>query len=79
MFSFYPYSLLTAKQTNISAVVIGCRGDNAHCKTLDTRLDLDNKEYSFTLENNREKKTKAKERMRYASPATALFAKILVV
>lgn len=50
MFFLVPNSLLTAKQANISAVVIGCRLNNTSLKSLDIHFNLDNKEYSLTLE-----------------------------
>ena len=50
-FLFAPNALLTAKKANTSAVVTGCCENNTLYKALDTCLDLDNKEYSLTLEN----------------------------
>ena len=37
-------------------------------------FNLDNKEYSLTLENREKKTKKQKSGLRYALPATALFA-----
>ena len=59
MFSFCTNSRLIAKKTNTSAVVIGCRENTQLYKSFDMHFNLDNKEYSLTLEN-REKKTKNK-------------------
>ena len=59
MFSFCTNSFLIAKKTNTSDVVIGCRENIQLYKSFDMHFNLDNKEYSLTLEN-REKKTKNK-------------------
>ena len=72
MFSFCTNSLLIAKKTNTSAVVIGCRENTQLYKSFDMHFNLDNKEYSLTLENREKKIKKQKSGLRYAMPATAL-------
>ena len=69
MFSFCTNSRLIAKKTNTSAVVIGCRENTQLYKSFDMHFNLDNKEYSLTLEKYREENKKAKERiaLRHAS------------
>ena len=74
MFSFCTNSLLIAKKTNTSEVVIGCRENIQLYKSFDMHFNLDNKEYSLTLENREKKTKKQKSGLRYALPATALFA-----
>ena len=73
MFSFCTNSLLIAKKTNTSDVVIGCRENIQLYKSFDMHFNLDNKEYSLTLENREKKTKKQKSGLRYALPATALF------
>jgi len=63
-FLFYSYSLLIAIETNTSVAVKVANS---------IHFNLDNKEYSFTLEN-REKKTKAKERAALRSASNRSFA-----
>ena len=58
MFSFCTNSRLIAKKTNTSAVVIGCRENTQLYKSFDMHFNLDNKEYSLTLENREKKKSK---------------------
>ena len=74
MFSFCTNSRLIAKKTNTFAVVIGCRENTQLYKSFDMHFNLDNKEYSLTLENREKKIKKQKSGLRYAMPATALFA-----
>ena len=65
---------LRKNKTNISAVVIVCCENNQLYKSFDMHFNLDNKEYSLTLENREKKTKKQKSGLRYALPATALFA-----
>ena len=65
---------LNCKKTNTSDVVIGCRENIQLYKSFDMHFNLDNKEYSLTLENREKKTKKQKSGLRYALPATALFA-----
>ena len=74
MFLFLHLTLLIAKKTNTSVVVIGCREKHNIYKSFDMHFNLDNKEYSLTLENREKKTKKQKSGLRYALPATALFA-----
>ena len=74
MFLFLYLTLLIAKKTNTSVVVIGCREKHNIYKSFDMHFNLDNKEYSLTLENREKKTKKQKSGLRYALPATALFA-----
>ena len=73
MFLFLHLTLLIAKK-NTSVVVIGCREKHNIYKSFDMHFNLDNKEYSLTLENREKKTKKQKSGLRYALPATALFA-----
>ena len=73
MFLFLYLTLLIAKKTNTSVVVIGCREKHNIYKSFDMHFNLDNKEYSLTLENREKKTKKQKSGLRYALPATALF------
>ena len=60
VYVFFLHQLsLNCKKTNTSDVVIGCRENIQLYKSFDMHFNLDNKEYSLTLEN-REKKTKNK-------------------
>ena len=61
MFLFLHLTLLIAKKTNTSVVVIGCREKHNIYKSFDMHFNLDNKEYSLTLEKYREENEKAKE------------------
>ena len=74
MFLFLHLTLLIAKKTNTSVVVIGCREKHNIYKSFDIHFNLDNKEYSLILENREKKTKKQKSGLRYALPATALFA-----
>ena len=73
MFLFLYLTLLIAKKTNTSVVVIGCREKHNIYKSFDIHFNFDNKEYSLTLKNREKKTKKQKSGLRYAPASNRSF------